>query len=149
MLENKVDKSNDFLLRKRLMFSKFRWMSLPFVHKERKKEHLAESLFLPKYSLGSSIVLVFFFFFWVVHRAYYVVHRIIVTSRCPARCAETLYFYFEIISNYSLWPYNTHLMFNYNIHIIKRKKIKRNKIIMNIHCSLLDPLKHNQINLVN
>lgn len=61
MIENKVDKSNDFLLRKRLLFSKFRWMTLPFVQKERKKEPLAESVFLPKYSLGSSIVLVFFF----------------------------------------------------------------------------------------
>ena len=49
------------------------------------------------------------------------------------RCTKILYFYFEIISNNSLWTYNTHLMFNYNIHIIKRKKIKRIKIIMNIH----------------
>ena len=61
------------------------------------------------------------------------VELVLIISRCPTQCVETLYFYFEIISNYSLCPYNTHLMFNYNIHIIKRRKIKRTKIIMNIH----------------
>ena len=61
------------------------------------------------------------------------VYIYIYINRCSVRCTKILYFYFEIISNNSLWTYNTHLMFNYNIHIIKRKKIKRIKIIMNIH----------------